>query len=60
MIQKCVFKKGEQLEDTRFAPHKGEVVFLIDEAILIFEDEIIKDFDLDYYDDILEIIETVE
>lgn len=60
MIQKCVLKKCALLDETRFAPYKDYTVFIIDGIYLIFEDEIIQDFDIDYYKDVFEIIETVD
>jgi len=59
MIQKAKFKAGDELEDTRFAPYEGEVVFIIDEDYLIVGDEIVTDFDVQFYKGIFEIIETV-
>ncbi len=60
MIQKAKFKKGKLLEDSRFAPYEGYTVFIIDESILIFEEEIITDFDIKYYRKVFQIIETVD
>lgn len=58
MIQKATFKAGQKLEDCRFAPHEGEIVFIIDEEYLILGDEVIEDFDIEFYKDIFEITET--
>ncbi len=60
MIQKAEFKKCELLQDSRFAPYEGFTVFIIAETYLIFEDEIIDDFDIEYYSDIFNIIETTD
>lgn len=56
-VKKAIFKEGRELEDTRFAPNAGETVFIVDDDILIFDDEIIRDFDVQYYIKAFEIIE---
>jgi len=57
MVVKAIFKAGPKLDDCRFAPYEGETVFIINDDILIFDNEIIDDFDTEYYKDIFEIIE---
>ena len=59
MIQKATLKDVPMLQDSRFAPYVGETVFIIDRAYLIFpvEEEIVTDFDVEYYRDIFEINE---
>jgi len=58
-VVKAVFKAGAKLEECRFAPYEGDIVFIIDDDILIHEYEIIEDFDVEYYKEIFEIIESV-
>lgn len=60
MIEKATFKDGDLLQDSRFAPFAGDTVFIIDDCFLIFNDEIIIDFDIIYYKDIFEITESIE
>ena len=60
MIQKATFIEGDLLEESRFAPYAEYVVFIIDNDYLIFEEEIIMDFDVEYYMDIFDITKTVE
>ena len=48
------------LQDSRFAPFKGETAFIIDRQYLTHADEIHTDFDIDYYGDIFDIQEEVE
>ena len=60
MIEKAIFKAGNLLEESRFAPYVGDVVFIINQEYIIYDDEIYKDFDIDYYKDIFEIIEAVQ
>jgi hypothetical protein len=59
-IVKAIFKAGPKLDDSRFAPYEGDTVFIIDDDILIHDNEIIQDFDVDYYRDVFEIIESVD
>jgi hypothetical protein len=59
MVVKATFKAGAKLEDSRFAPYEGDIVFIIDDDILIHDDEIIEDFDVEYYKEIFEIVESV-
>ena len=59
MVQKAVFKDGPDLQGCRFAPYAGDLLFIIDRSILIHNDEIIEDFDVEYYNNIFEIKETV-
>jgi len=59
-IKKATFKRCRAIEDCRFAPYVGDTVFIVNDDILIFEDEIILDFDVEYYEEIFDIIETVE
>lgn len=60
MIKKATFKDCALLQDSRYAPFAGYTVFIINDTYLIFEDEIIEDFDVDYHKDIFEIEQTVD
>lgn len=58
MIEKATFKECKKLDDCRFAPNVGEIVFIIDNDILIHNNEVITDFDVEYYREIFEVVET--
>lgn len=60
MIQKAKFKKGALLEDSRFAAYEDEIVFIIDDDIIIHNNEIITNFDVAHYRKIFKILETVD
>lgn len=59
-VSKATFVKGIVLDETRFAPYAGYTVFIIDDSILIFDEDIIEDFDIVHYKEIFDIIETID
>jgi hypothetical protein len=59
-IQEAVFINCKKLDDSRFAPYAGDTVFIINDDILIFNDEIIEDFDVEYYLEIFDIKNTID
>lgn len=60
MVQKAVLIGGDLLEDSRFAPYEGDIVFIIDGDVIIHNEGIIEGFDVGYYEGIFDIFETVD
>jgi hypothetical protein len=57
MIQKATLVKCEALEETRFAPYAGDIVFIIDSEYIILNDEVHEDFDIEGNMEIFDITE---
>ena len=59
-IEIATFKDVPELQETRFAPYVGYTCYIIDDEVLLFEGQIITDFDVISNQDLFDITERYD